>query len=98
MDIENTRSKLRRLEDTICISLFERSQFRLNDIIYKPDRIPIPNFNGSFFEYLFSETERVHASAGRYIDPEEHPFFIKPSSPIIPRKEDLKQSNLFTSH
>mgnify|MGYP001576370596 CR=1 FL=1 len=88
MNIEGIRSKLRRLEDTICISLFERSQFKLNNTIYEAGKIHIPNFGGSFFEYLFSETEKVHASAGRYIDPEEHPFFIKPNEPLIPRKKD----------
>lgn len=88
MSLEEIRSKLRRLEDTICISLFERSQFKLNSDIYKAGRINIPNFEGSFFGYLFSETEKVHASAGRYVDPEEHPFFIKPGSPLIPRRKD----------
>lgn len=88
MDLENIRSKLRRLEDTICITLFERSQFKLNTPIYKEGEVYIPNFPGSFFDYLFTETEKVHASAGRYIDPEEHPFFIKPGKPLIPRKKD----------
>lgn len=88
MSLEQIRSKLRRLEDTICISLFERSQFKLNPVIYTPGKIRIPNFEGSFFAYLFGETEKIHASAGRYEDPEEHPFFIESIKPIIPRKKE----------
>jgi len=88
MDLKEIREKLLRLEDTILLFLFERSQYKLNEAIYTPKAIDIPNFNGSFFEYLFRGTEDLHGSAGRYIDPEEHPFFIPSKEPIIPRKLD----------
>jgi hypothetical protein len=39
MNLEEIRSKLERLEDTICINLFERSQFKRNLKIYKPQDI-----------------------------------------------------------
>ncbi len=86
--LEEIRKKLLRLEDTIIHSLFDRSQYKFNNIIYTQGGIEIPGFNGSFFEYLFEGTEKLHDSAGRYIDSEQHPFFITPQKPLISRKID----------
>ncbi len=91
IDLERVREELTRLEDNIIISLFNRIQFRLNKKIYIPGRIEIPNYKGSFLDFLFSGTEKLHASAGRYLDQEEHPFYSDtPTDTIIQRKvEDI---------
>lgn len=88
VDLERVRSTLRGLEDSIILSLFERARLKLNNDIYVPGAIKIPNFPGSFFDYLFKGTEELHAKAGRYIDPEEHPFYSDATQPIISRKSD----------
>ena len=89
IDLERIRKNLIRLEDNIIISLFNRTQFKLNNKIYISGAIEIPNFDGSFLDYLFRGTEKLHASAGRYIDQEEHVFYLDtPQTSIIPRKVD----------
>ncbi|MBN1377467.1 chorismate mutase [Candidatus Woesearchaeota archaeon] len=75
------------MEDTIIISLFERIQYKRNKKIYVPGAIYIPDFDGSFLDFLFKGTEELHAKAGRYIDPEESPFYIENIEPIIQRRK-----------
>jgi chorismate mutase len=81
------RPTLIRLEDSIIFSLFERSHFKINYKIYVPGAIKIPDFNGSFFDFLLYGTEAIHAKAGRYAHPEEHAFSQNLSVPVIDRKE-----------
>lgn len=88
ISLEEIRKKLLRLEDKIIHSLFDRSQYKFNNIIYTKGGLEIPDFEGSFFEYLFRGTEKLHDSAGRYTDQEEHPFLIIPQKPLISRKID----------
>ena len=65
----------RRLEDTIIFNLIERAQFPLNQSIYKPGAISIPNSTLSLFDWILSEQERLHSLVRRYQSPDEYPFF-----------------------
>jgi len=87
LNINNIIKKLERLEDNIIIDLFERTYFKTNDIIYSPGGIKIPNFTGSFFDYMLYGTEVLHATAGRYDNPEEKPFFTNLPPTLIKRRK-----------
>ncbi|KAF2205470.1 chorismate mutase [Delitschia confertaspora ATCC 74209] len=75
LDLANIRFQLIRLEDTITFHLIERVQFPLNQSMYIPGGIKIPNSNFSFFEWMFREQERLHSLIRRYQSPDEYPFF-----------------------
>ncbi|GJN80976.1 chorismate mutase aro7 [Purpureocillium lilacinum] len=68
-------SHIRRLEDTITFHLIERVQFALNKTIYVPGAIHIPNSDLSFFDWYFSEQEKLQSLIRRYESPDEYPFF-----------------------
>lgn len=97
--LEIARKKLARIEDSIVLDLFERLLFKANLSIYfiggiqvpkqifLPDGSKVDNFRGSFLDYLLLGTEAVHASAGRYEDPEEFPFSKHLPKPLVPRKK-----------
>ena len=84
LKLENIRNVLIRQEETIIFALVERAQFKQNKIIYKSTGIPIPNFEGSFVDYILRGTEALHATIRRYTSPDEHPFFKDLPSPILP--------------
>jgi chorismate mutase len=86
LNLARIRENLISLEDNILISLFMRSRFKLNDRIYVSGGIAIPGVDSSFFEFLFRGTENLHALAGRYADPEEHPFYEGQPAPIVSRR------------
>ena len=91
------RPTLIRLEDSIIFHLFERTHFKTNDIIYTPGKIKVPNKELSFMDYLFRGTEELHATAGRYLHPEEHSFFDNLPESLIPRRIEenpIKENNL----
>ena len=62
LDLGNIRYTLIRLEDTIIFNLIERAQFPLNRSIYVPGAVPLPNFKGSFLDWLLTEVERTHGT------------------------------------
>lgn len=64
-----------RLEDTIIFHLIERAQFPYNRTIYTPGGVHIPDFSGSFSEWMLREQEKIHAKVRRYQAPDEYPFF-----------------------
>ena len=84
LKLENIRSVLIRQEETIIFSLVERAQFLQNNKIYKKNEFSIPNFNGSFVEYLLYGTEALHATVRRYTGPDELPFSEKLPDPLLP--------------
>ncbi|KAK4536919.1 hypothetical protein CDCA_CDCA10G2944 [Cyanidium caldarium] len=87
LELDQLRSKLIRQEETIIFALIERAQFKTNRIIYRRDEhfFRIPNFEGSFLEYLLSETEKLHARVRRYTAPDEYAFFPEQlPAPILP--------------
>ncbi|CAM6103395.1 unnamed protein product [Calypogeia fissa] len=71
MDLASIRESLIRQEDTIIRSVLERAQYKIN----APTYIPKPELEGSLLDYIFRETEKIHAKAGRYNNPDEHAFF-----------------------
>ncbi|POR31185.1 Chorismate mutase [Tolypocladium paradoxum] len=75
LDLSRIRFQLIRLEDTITFHLIERVQFALNKTIYTPGAIHIPNSDLSFFDWYFSEQERLQSLIRRYESPDEYPFF-----------------------
>ncbi|KAG6055802.1 hypothetical protein E4U22_004761 [Claviceps purpurea] len=75
LDLSRIRFQLIRLEDTITFHLIERVQFSLNKTIYTPGALDIPNSNLSFFDWYFSEQEKLQSLIRRYESPDEYPFF-----------------------
>jgi len=84
LKLENIRNVLIRQEETIIFALVERAQFKQNKIIYEKGGIELPNFDGSFLDYLLRGTEALHATIRRYTSPDEHPFFKDLPEPLLP--------------
>jgi chorismate mutase len=89
VSLEAVRQKLARLEDSIIFSLIGRSEFKTNKIMYLPRGIEIPDFDGSFFDFMLVGTEKLHGSAGRYLDKTEHPFSEGLPQSLAQRKTDI---------
>jgi chorismate mutase len=83
LELNNIRSALIRLEETIIFALIERSQFGRNRIIYQDGGIKIPGHHGSYMMYFLHETEKNHARVRRYTAPDEHPFTKDLPEPFI---------------
>ncbi len=83
LNLDNIRSVLIRLEESIIFSLIERAQFKKNEIIYKDNGIKLEDFNGSYLKFLLHHTEVVHSMARRYTAPDEHPFTNDLPKPVI---------------
>lgn len=82
LDLSNIRQVLQRMEDTIIFNFIERSQFFTCPSVYENDKFPIPNFHGSFLDWLLSQHERIQSQVRRYQAPDEYPFFpdsVEPS-------------------
>ncbi|MBA0774251.1 hypothetical protein Gotri_009472 [Gossypium trilobum] len=75
LTLESVRDSLIRQEDSIVFSLIERAKFPLNAPTYDPSYFSMPASYGSLVELVVKQTEAVQAKAGRYENPEEHPFF-----------------------
>ncbi|KAL2523067.1 Chorismate mutase 1 [Forsythia ovata] len=73
--LDGIRNSLIRQEDSIIFSLVERAQFCYNAETYDPEAFAMDGFHGSLVEYMVKETEKLHAKVGRYMSPDEHPFF-----------------------
>ena len=96
--LDSVRSTLIRQEETIIFALIERAQYRRNKKIYDSRNTNLTNSNDdpiSFLEWMFIETEKLHAKVRRYTSPEEHPFFPdflpSPILPALQYPEILKQ-------
>jgi chorismate mutase len=61
LNLDNIRSGLIRMEDTIVFNLIERAQFYETPSIYDAGKIPIPDFDGSFLDWVILETEKMHS-------------------------------------
>ncbi|XP_041022667.1 chorismate mutase 2-like [Juglans microcarpa x Juglans regia] len=75
LTLESVRDSLVRQEDTIIYALIERARFPINSPAYDHSYAKIPGFSGSLLQFLVRETEALQAKAGRFTNPEEHPFF-----------------------
>ncbi|XP_062163150.1 chorismate mutase 2 isoform X1 [Alnus glutinosa] len=96
LTLESVRQSLIRQEDTIVFGLIERARFPINSPTYNGSYANIPGFSGSLAQFLVRETEALQAKAGRFTNPEEHPFFPKDVPPsLVPSQnhtEDLHPS------
>ncbi|ODV86281.1 hypothetical protein CANARDRAFT_6770 [[Candida] arabinofermentans NRRL YB-2248] len=75
LNLNNIRDALVRMEDTIIFNFIERSQFYASPSVYKSNQFPIPNFNGSFLDWLLSQHEMIQSQLRRFEAPDETPFF-----------------------
>ncbi|EPS40053.1 hypothetical protein H072_6156 [Dactylellina haptotyla CBS 200.50] len=85
LDLNYIRYQLIRLEDTIIFNLIERAQFPLNPTIYASTALSLPEFNGSFLDWMLFQQESVYARVRRYQAPDEYPFFpeVQKVEPIL---------------
>jgi chorismate mutase len=84
LSLENIRSALARLDETIIFGLIERVQFCRNNIIYRKDGLGKELGGESLVDFLLHETERAQAKVRRYTSPDEHPFFKDLPAPLLP--------------
>ncbi|KAL0554997.1 hypothetical protein IC582_008928 [Cucumis melo] len=85
LTLESIRFSLIRQEDSIIFGLLERAQYCYNANTYDRDTFAMDGFHGSLVEYMVKETEKLHAKAGRYKSPDEHPFFPNDlPQPLLP--------------
>lgn len=70
LSLDNIRSVLIRLEETIVFQLIERAQFARNAKCYLPDGFPElkekEGWNSSWLAWFLKETESVHAKVRRF--------------------------------
>lgn len=98
LELSNIRYALIRQEDTIIFKLIEyetlsssstkdwldrRAQFPLNKSIYAQNAIPIPDFDGSFLDFVLWKSESAHALVRRYQSPDEYAFSQNLPEPIL---------------
>lgn len=79
LNLGNIRDGLIRMEDTIIFNLIERSSFYTMPSIYEcnSSKIQIPDFDGSFLDWLFQQHEVTESKVRRYQSPDEYPFYPK---------------------
>lgn len=73
--LESVRDSLIRQEDTIIFSLLERAKYPFSPLLYDENCSLIPGINCSFLRFFVKETEALQSKFGRFLNPEEHPFF-----------------------
>lgn len=90
LDLNNIRTALIRMEDTILFDMIERNQFYKSSAIYDKEKLKIPSrLNDgtytSLLEFLLQESEKTHGLVRRYQAPDELAFFpdLIPE-PILP--------------
>lgn len=88
LSLNSIRDSLIRQEDTIIFNLIERIKFPTNPTFYKQQLPSSSNISGSLFHYLLQQTEALQSKVGRYLSPEEIPFFPDnlPGSIVPPTK------------
>lgn len=76
-NLANIRSDLIRMEDTIIFNLIERSDFFTMPSVYEKNspNIKVPNFDGSFLDWLFQQQENLESKVRRYQSPDQYPFY-----------------------
>lgn len=88
LDLNNIRTSLVRMEDTIVFDFIERLQFFSSPSVYEKDKYKIPDFSGLFLEWLLLQTEKTHSQVRRYEAPDETPFFADQLlQPLLPSIE-----------
>lgn len=74
-----------RMEDSIIFNLVERSQYRVNEAVYKPNYEKLGEFrvhqlrsagsNGCLGDWFLYQAECLHSQVRRYLHPTEYAFF-----------------------
>lgn len=75
MELGNIASILESLEETIIFKLIDRAQYCSNPIIYEPGKSEFQGEEKSLFELRLFHQESMDAIFGRFMCPEERPFF-----------------------
>ncbi len=76
LSLENIAARLASLEETLIYKLLDRSQFRRNRGVYEPGKSQfLPPEPVSLFELRLLHQEKLDAVFGRYLIPEERPFY-----------------------
>merc|ERR1719321_1096564 len=93
LDLNNIRSSLVRMEDSIIFSLIERSQYRINAAVYQPDCDQLGEFklhqlksagsDGCLGDWFIYQTECLHSQVTRYEHPTEYSFFSPLPEPSL---------------
>ncbi|KAG5237224.1 hypothetical protein OIU76_012013 [Salix suchowensis] len=86
LTLDAIRKSLILQEDSIIFNLLLRAQYAYNANTYNDGALCIGSFHGSLVKFIAKETEKLHAQAGRYRSPDEHPFFPEnlPPSMLLP--------------
>ena len=89
LKLDNVRQSLIRQEDSIIFALIERSQYKVNDKIYKTDSIDVPCYDAktgvrsSMLEFMLREREQMDGKIRRYTSPDEHAFYPESLPPLV---------------
>ncbi|QID88479.1 chorismate mutase aro7 [Saccharomyces pastorianus] len=77
LNLQNIRNELVRMEDTIIFKFIERSHFATCPSVYKEQHpgLTIPNFEGSFLNWVLLNLEITQSRIRRFESPDETPFF-----------------------
>ena len=84
LSLDNIRSTLARLEETIIFGLIERAQFCENRITYERNGVGEQLGGESLLGFLLHECECSHTKVRRYTSPDEHPFYTDLPEPVLP--------------
>lgn len=83
--LDDLRIRLDQMTERIISRLKDRSRFPLNEVVYRPDAVPVAHRAGlSFLEHALEGLEIYHASLGRFAYPDQYPVFSSqlPESPV----------------
>ena len=89
LKLDNVRQSLIRQEDSIIFALIERSQYKVNDKIYKTNSIDVPCYDAktgvrsSMIEFMLREREQMDGKIRRYTSPDEHAFYPESLPPLV---------------
>nr|GMD83726.1 chorismate mutase 2-like isoform X2 [Ipomoea batatas] len=88
--LDSIRSSLIRQEDTIVFGLIERAKYPTNTPLYNNTSSRFPR---TLFEYFVKRSEALQSKVGRYLSPEEHPFFPDDLPPPLfePKSQSIEQ-------
>lgn len=74
IELGELRVKLDQMTERIVSRFKDRSRFPLNEVVYKPDGVPIVGRSGiSLLQFAIEGLETYHASLGRYDYPDQYP-------------------------
>ena len=89
LKLDNVRQSLIRQEDSIIFALIERSQYKVNDKVYKVNSIDVPCYDAhtgvrsSMLEFMLREREQMDGKIRRYTSPDEHAFYPESLPPLV---------------